>query len=170
MVFGALRLYYILIMDFTDVTASQLPVIIMGTIEPGVAIMVSCSPLLKPVFDAIFRYVLSCLSITTRSRVNSATDLGGDTTLITFGGGNIKGKHITPFQVGKNSKTQGVMTYVDGNNDLELDGLRDRMQEVLVTAKLSRNSVDGNNFGHCEENGSEDGILVTNKAKTPSGS
>lgn len=34
MIFGALRLYYVTIMDFTDVTASQLSVVIAGTRNP----------------------------------------------------------------------------------------------------------------------------------------
>lgn len=59
MIFGALRLYFNLIMSFNDVTGTQIPVDIMGTVKPGVAIMVSCSPLLKPVFDAAFGRLLS---------------------------------------------------------------------------------------------------------------
>lgn len=132
--FGTFRLYYMFTMDFTDVTALQLPVIIMGTVEPGVIIMVSSSPLLKPIFDTIFRHVLSWLSFTAGSKEHSQTSPGGDTTLLTFGGGNVKAKHVTPVRSRKKPENRDTTSDDHGIYDLELGGWRDHEHEVAVTA------------------------------------
>ncbi|KAK1980858.1 hypothetical protein LZ30DRAFT_782444 [Colletotrichum cereale] len=52
MICGALRLKNVLTMDFADVTYSQVGVVLKGSLEPGGAIVVSSSSLLKPVLYA----------------------------------------------------------------------------------------------------------------------
>lgn len=89
-------------MDFSDVTASQLPVAILGTVEPGVAIMVSSSPLLKPVFDTMFRRIRLFIGLSDRSKSNSCPSRAGR--ILTFGGGFV------------GRSPEGLEGIKDGNN------------------------------------------------------
>ncbi|KAI0147968.1 hypothetical protein F4776DRAFT_605373 [Hypoxylon sp. NC0597] len=54
LVFGIIRLYTVLQVDFTDVSYTAVETILYGTSEAGVAIVVSNCPLIRPVFDRFF--------------------------------------------------------------------------------------------------------------------
>ncbi|XDG06920.1 hypothetical protein ABKA04_006535 [Annulohypoxylon sp. FPYF3050] len=53
LVFGAINLYMILQIDYTDVSYTAVQTTLYGASEIGVAIIVSNSPLLRPVFDRV---------------------------------------------------------------------------------------------------------------------
>lgn len=162
--FGALRLYYVLTMNFADVTASQLPVVIMGTIEPGVAIMVSSSPLLKPVLDAAIRHVLALFGVTGSDRDTTVAVAGADATLQTIGGGYLKGKISRASRIGMRATSWKQVEVDDGENaDHELTGWRAHKHEVAVTGRSDVKSGNGSESATCEETGYEDGILVTTR-------
>lgn len=50
----AIKLYFTYILDFADLTYSVVGDNYLNIIQPGIAVIVSCSPLLKPVLDNIF--------------------------------------------------------------------------------------------------------------------
>ncbi|KAI1414723.1 hypothetical protein F5Y13DRAFT_197276 [Hypoxylon sp. FL1857] len=54
LIFGVIRLYTVLQVDFTDVSYTAVQTILYGTSEAGVAIVVSNCPLIRPVFDRFF--------------------------------------------------------------------------------------------------------------------
>ncbi|KAK8073398.1 hypothetical protein PG994_004297 [Apiospora phragmitis] len=54
LIFASVRLYNVLYLDFTDVSYSAVEANIYAVVEPGVAIIVSCSPILRPLFDNVF--------------------------------------------------------------------------------------------------------------------
>ncbi|KAI0842301.1 hypothetical protein F5Y06DRAFT_259486 [Hypoxylon sp. FL0890] len=54
LIFGIIRLYTVLQIDYADVTYTTVQTILYGTSEVGVAIVVSNCPLLRPVFDRLF--------------------------------------------------------------------------------------------------------------------
>ncbi|ORY58542.1 uncharacterized protein BCR38DRAFT_400322 [Pseudomassariella vexata] len=54
MIFGAVRLYEVLQVEFTDTAYTAVNVTTYSAVECGVAIIVSSSPLLKPVSDKMF--------------------------------------------------------------------------------------------------------------------
>jgi len=163
MVFGALRLYYVLTINFADVTATQLPVIIMGTIEPGVAIMVSSSPLLKQVFDAAIRPVLALFGITTGNRDTTVPIASGDAALQTIGGGHFQGRGTKYSRNGIGAASWKRIEPGGQKTGLELTGWPDHKHEVAVTGYSGVKSGNGIDFGKDEETGSEDGILVTTR-------
>ncbi|KAK7946936.1 uncharacterized protein PG986_011257 [Apiospora aurea] len=61
-VFAAARLYNVIHLDFTDVSYSAVDANVYATVEPGVAIIVSCSPILRPLFDKVFGHKASSSS------------------------------------------------------------------------------------------------------------
>ncbi|KAI0186076.1 integral membrane protein [Xylaria flabelliformis] len=50
----AVKLYFTYVLDFNDLTYSVVGDNYLNIIQPGIAVIVSCSPLLKPVLDKIF--------------------------------------------------------------------------------------------------------------------
>lgn len=166
MVFGALRLYYVLIMDFSNVTASQLPVVIMGTVEPGVAIMVSSSLLLKPVFDALFQRFFSCVGLSDINKGRSENSPNRAGTLLTFGGGLIGGRYSDVYKGYMNRRT---IVHRQAEEDIdfgvELDGIRDDELEAAqaVTACVSFKSQETNDSKRYEDHSSDVEILVAAK-------
>ncbi|KAF2963421.1 hypothetical protein GQX73_g10142 [Xylaria multiplex] len=50
----AVKLYFTYVLDFADLTYSVVGDNYLNIIQPGIAVIVSCSPLLKPVLDKIF--------------------------------------------------------------------------------------------------------------------
>lgn len=121
MVFGALRLYYIFAIDFADVTASQLPVVITGTLQAGVAIMVSSSPLLKPVFDATFRRIFLYLGLADRSKHDSVIDPGRVGNIRTVGGG-IVDRSPEEFPCAREGNGSAKVYNYECRNESEVDG------------------------------------------------
>ncbi|OTB12361.1 hypothetical protein K445DRAFT_25654 [Daldinia sp. EC12] len=53
MVASAIRLYITFKLDYSDLPYSTASNNYLSTIQPGIAIMVACSPLLKPIFDRV---------------------------------------------------------------------------------------------------------------------
>ena len=54
MVCGGLRMYYLWRMDFRNVTGTATSTTVFVVVEVGVALIVSSSPLLRPIYDRIF--------------------------------------------------------------------------------------------------------------------
>ncbi|KAI1871787.1 hypothetical protein JX265_005773 [Neoarthrinium moseri] len=102
--FAAVRLYTVLTIDFTDVSRSAVPTVIYGTIEPGVAIIVACSPALRPIFDRTFGRLLPSHSDT------PAYNASGDgVTLETFGAQNRMRSRADGFmKLGLDDKARSV--------------------------------------------------------------
>lgn len=68
MVFGAVRLAAVLNVDFNDFTFSAKTAHVWSVAEAGVAIIVSSSPLLRPIFDKVFGKFISLTGSGSRSR------------------------------------------------------------------------------------------------------
>lgn len=91
MVLTAVRLYYVYNIDFTDVTYSGIDSSIIASAQMGIAIMVSSSPLLRPVLDKTFaKWIEPLKSWSTRRGTGAVGESGvpkPDTgnELITFG-------------------------------------------------------------------------------------
>ncbi|KAJ0166102.1 hypothetical protein CTA2_8648 [Colletotrichum tanaceti] len=172
MIFGALRLKNVLTMDFTDVTYSQVGVVLMGTLEPGVAIIVSSSPLLKPIFDATVGRFWSLRGATTKSATGGGT--AKPTTLQTIGGSGILGSklsRVTGGGDGGGKFSQMHSTHSD-DEDLELDRLREKRYDVAVVAAQggrSEESVTRDFKARGDDSSGPDaGILVINKTSVVS--
>jgi hypothetical protein len=71
MAFGIVRVIAVLNVDFTDFSASAKESHIFSVAEAGVALIVACSPTLRPIFDKIFR-TISHLSSGTKSNIGNA--------------------------------------------------------------------------------------------------
>ncbi|KAK1674548.1 integral membrane protein [Colletotrichum godetiae] len=174
MIFAALRLKNVLTMDFTDVTYSQVGVVLMGTLEPGVAIIVSSSPLLKPIFDATVGRFWSIRGGTTRSAGGgggAGPASGKPTTLQTIGQSGLLGSKLSRAGGGRFSQMHS--THSDDDDDLELDRLREKKHNVAVmvaNGNPSEDSVvrDFKRRGDDDTSGSEVGILVTSKTSVVS--
>ncbi|KAK7972527.1 hypothetical protein PG988_006661 [Apiospora saccharicola] len=54
LIFAAVRVWEMAHVDFTDVSYAAVEATIYADVEPGVAIIVSCSPILRPLFDKVF--------------------------------------------------------------------------------------------------------------------
>ncbi|UQC77604.1 uncharacterized protein CLUP02_03073 [Colletotrichum lupini] len=172
MIFAALRLKNVLTMDFTDVTYSQVGVVLMGTLEPGVAIIVSSSPLLKPIFDATvgrFWSLRGTRGATTRSG-GAGAGSAKPNTLQTIGQSGLLGSKLSRGGGGRFSQMHS--THSDDDDDLELDRLREKRHNVAVMAASgnpSEDSVARDFKGRGDDaSGSEVGILVTSKTSVVS--
>ncbi|KAJ0309102.1 hypothetical protein COL5a_001223 [Colletotrichum fioriniae] len=172
MIFAALRLKNVLTMDFTDVTYSQVGVVLMGTLEPGVAIIVSSSPLLKPIFDATvgrFWSLRGTRGATTRSGGAGAASAKPNT-LQTIGQSGLLGSKLSRAGGGRFSQMHS--THSDDDDDLELDRLREKRHNVAVmvaSGNPSEDSVARDFKGRGDDaSGSEVGILVTSKTSVVS--
>ncbi|OHE94570.1 integral membrane protein [Colletotrichum orchidophilum] len=168
MIFAAIRLKNVLSMDFTDVTYSQVGVVLMGTLEPGVAIIVSSSPLLKPIFDATFGRFWTLRGSTARSGGSGAAS-AKPTTLQTIGQSGLLGSKLSRAAAGSGGGgrfSQMPSTYSD-DDDVELDRLREKRHDVAVmvaNGNQSEDSVVRDFKGRGDDaSGSEVGILVTSK-------
>lgn len=67
MVFGAIRLKEVLSVDFTDFSYSAFASHAWSVVEAGVAIIVVCSIHLRPIFDRVFRRLITSLRSTGRA-------------------------------------------------------------------------------------------------------
>ncbi|KAK1637317.1 integral membrane protein [Colletotrichum phormii] len=165
MIFAALRLKNVLTMDFTDVTYSQVGVVLMGTLEPGVAIIVSSSFLLKPLFDATVGRFWSL-------RGGGAGPASAKpTTLQTIGQSGLLGSKLSRAGGGRFSQMHS--TNSDDDDDLELDMLREKRHDVAVMVASGNPSEDSvvrgfKRRGDDDTSGSEVGILVTRKTSVVS--
>lgn len=54
MICAAVRVYELVHIDYTDVTYAAMDATILANLESGVAIIVSCSPIMRPLFDRVF--------------------------------------------------------------------------------------------------------------------
>ncbi|OCK85403.1 hypothetical protein K432DRAFT_318302 [Lepidopterella palustris CBS 459.81] len=82
MVIGILRVVAVLNVDFTDFTYAARTAHIYSVVEIGVAIIVACSPTLRPLFDKIFRGITSLSSGNKSSAYGNryASNRGGNST------------------------------------------------------------------------------------------
>ncbi|GKT46701.1 satratoxin biosynthesis SC1 cluster protein 4 [Colletotrichum spaethianum] len=165
MVFGALRLKNVLTMDFTDVTYSQVGVVFMGTLEPGVAIIVSSSPLLKPVFDATIGRFWSLRGSTAKSTTGGGA--AKPTTLQTIGQSGLLGSKLSRAAGGGGGGRFSQMHSTHSDEDLELDRLREKRHNVAVVVAQGNQSEESmvRDFKAKgdDASGSDVGILVTNR-------
>lgn len=167
MVFGVLRLYYVLVMDFTDVTGTQLGVVIQGTLEAGVSIMISSSPTLKPILDWGMGRLLSLKRRSQHTQIHAYPSLDKSGTLRTFGGGFVGGRSDGTGPSRK-SGPRVQMTSEGGNeNCLELDDFREHKHTVAITSAPDRLSPEFEESDKSNErvdiSDSETRILVTNR-------
>lgn len=168
MVFGALRLYYVVIVDFADITISQIPVIIMTTVECGVAIMVSSCPLLKPAFDAILRRIFALFGLNYSEKHSSGATPIQAGTLVTFGGGHI-GSRPSHLKWGVNNRSMFSRMQDEADvgivDDLEMGGFREHQHKVVSAAVACLdNGQDTTSYRNDTVYKSDDGVTVTSKA------
>lgn len=137
MVFAGMRLHAVLTLDFLDVIYSQVPVVLYGTLEPAIAILVSCSILLQPLLDTFFSSVLGWDR--SSSTKQSSAELSGLSSDKPREGGGFSARSPTPGR--------GFRQIDEGDdNDLELDGFRRTGRDILVAAD-STESFHGSDVG-----------------------
>lgn len=168
MVFGVLRLYYVLVMDFTDTTGTQLGVVIQGTLEAGVSIMISSSPTLKPILDWGLGRLVSLKQRSQHTQIHAYPSNDKSGTLRTFGGGFIGGRSDGTGPSRKSAAPSRQITNEGGDeNCLELDDFREHKHTVAITSVTDRRSPESEEFDKSDErvdiSDSETGILVTNR-------
>lgn len=167
MVFGVLRLYYVLVMDFTDTTGTQLGVVIQGTLEAGVSIMISSSPTLKPILDWGLGRLLSLKQRSQHTQIHAYPSNDKSGTLRTFGGGFVGGRSDGTGQSRKSAPSRQMTNEGGDENCLELDEFREHKHTVAITSISDRRSPESEEFDKSDErvdiSDSETGILVTNK-------
>lgn len=141
MVFAGMRLHAVLTLDFLDVTYSQVPVVLYGTLEPAIAILVSCSVPLQPLLDAFFTSALRWdrSNSSRNSTKQSSTELSDLSSDKSREGGSFRARSPTPGR-GFRQIEEG------GYNDLELDGFRRTGRDILVAAD-STESFHGSDVG-----------------------
>lgn len=167
MVFGVLRLYYVLVMDFTDVTGTQLGVVIQGTLEAGVSIMISSSPTLKPILDWVLGRLLSLKRRSQHTQIHAYPSIDKSGTLRTFGGGFVGGGSNGTGPSRKSGPCRQLNNEGGDENCLELDEFRKHKHTVTITSAPDRQSPAFEELGTSSERvdvvDSETGILVTNR-------
>lgn len=84
MVFTSIRIYYVLNLKFADVTYSSVTSTILGIVQLGIAVMVSSSALLRPVFDRTIGSWLG-LSISTQRKLSGPGSIPADNNIVTIG-------------------------------------------------------------------------------------
>lgn len=169
MVCGALRLYYVVMLDFADVTGSQLPVIITTNAEAGVAIMVSSSPLIKPAFDAISRRVFALMGWKDPEDQSSGATPDQAGTLVTYGGGYMGSS--SPSRLKWAIENRGIFSRmqdqaeVDVGGDVEMGGFCELEYPHKVAFASSRILEGGQNTSDCISAGfhrlDEGGLLMS---------
>ncbi|KAK7704592.1 hypothetical protein SLS64_008356 [Diaporthe eres] len=167
MVFGVLRLYYVLVMDFTDVTGTQLGVVIQGTLEAGVSIMISSSPTLKPILDWAMGRLLSLKRRSQHTQIHAYPSIDKSGTLRTFGGGFVGGRSDGSGPSRKSGLRVQTTKEGGGENCLELNDFREHKHTVAITSAPDRLSPEFEEPDKSNErvdiSDSETGILVTNR-------
>lgn len=167
MVFGVLRLYYVLVMDFTDVTGTQLGVVIQGTLEAGVSIMISSSPTLKPILDWGLGRLLSLKQRSQHTQIHGYPSVDKSGTLRTFGGGFVGGRSDGTGPSGRSGPSRQITNEGGDEDCLELDEFRDHKHTVAITSAPGRLSPEFEESDKSNErvdiSDSETGILVTNR-------
>lgn len=166
MVFGALRLYYVLVMEFTDVTATQLGIVIQGTLEAEVSIMISSSPILKPIFDSGVRRLLSLKQRSQHTQIRAYPSIDKPETLRTFGGGFVGGRSNRTGPSKKSEPCRQIINEEADEDCLELDKFCEHKHTVAVTSAPDARSPELEEFdesnGRVDISDSETGILVPN--------
>lgn len=84
MVFTSIRIYYVFNLSFADVTYSSVTSTILGIVQLGIAVMVSSSALLRPVFDRTIGSWLG-LSIFTQRKLSGPGSIPADNNIVTIG-------------------------------------------------------------------------------------
>lgn len=167
MVFGALRLYYVLVMDFTDATGTQLGVVIQGTLEAGSSIMISSSPTMKPILDWGLGRLLSLKQRSQHTQIQAYPSVDKSATLRTFGGGFVGGRSDGTGPSRKSAPCRETITEGGDENCLELDDFREHKHTVAITSAPNRRSTGLEELDQSSErvdvSDSETGILVTNR-------
>ncbi|KAK7980162.1 phosphoglycerate mutase-like protein [Apiospora arundinis] len=167
LVFAAVRLYTVMNVDFTDMSYSAVNTTTYSAVEPAIAIIVSCSPTLRPVFDRVFGRVLSTFS-KSRSSEQAGTDEGknrNDVTLVTFGRGNRK-----PSNKNKRKEivtTKGFTVMMDDDDDSE-GQQQQQLDTRIIRSDISREPRQSDGYPRSSgrnsaEAGSAKGILITNE-------
>ncbi|TEA15717.1 Satratoxin biosynthesis SC1 cluster protein 4 [Colletotrichum sidae] len=145
-VFGALRLASVYAVDFNDFSFTSPTAMIWTSAEMGVALMVSSSPILRPVFDRVFgRFISTLRSSAGRTDPNSKYYSGvggksgptGPRTMISAA------KHHPPRGAG------GFMAMSDSDENLEMGSIHAK-DSALVGRKKSgqrRSHYDGVDMG-----------------------
>ncbi|KAL1857639.1 hypothetical protein VTK73DRAFT_8021 [Phialemonium thermophilum] len=128
-VFSILRLVSLRSVDFNDFAFTVPDVIIWTYAETGVVLLVACSPLLRPIFDKVFRPFLSI----TRSKSERPSH-GGSIDYLTSGNGPSQQPKI------KSKRRSGFVTVGDSEESLELGdvGERGRTHTNIVSGHDAR--------------------------------
>ncbi|KAF9872095.1 integral membrane protein [Colletotrichum karsti] len=133
-VFGALRLASVFAVDFLDFSYTSPTAMIWASAEVGVALMVSSSPILRPVFDRVFgRFISTLRSSAGRTDPNISYYAGGKSgatgphTLISAA------KHPSRFP-------GGFMAMSDSDENLEMEtmGRKGSLQAAKISSGRQR--------------------------------
>lgn len=133
MVFGAIRLAAVLRVDFTDFTFTARTAHSWSVAECGVAIIVSSSPLLRPIFDRVFKKFLSV----TGSRNRSGRGLKYDRS-------NRAGSNHRFSRPTTNKNPDGF--YPMGDSDVELNGINGNGQARSKVTIEGRRGKSGDDY------------------------
>lgn len=154
-------------MDFTDVTGTQLGVVIQGTLEAGVSIMISSSPTLKPILDWGLGRLLSIKQRSQHTQIHAYPSNDKSGTLRTFGGGFVGGRSDVTGPSRKSALSREMTSEGGDENCLELDEFRQHKHTVAITSAPDRRSPEFEELDKSSErvdiSDSETGILVTNR-------
>lgn len=131
MIFTAIRLYFVYNLDPDDITYSSLSSTIIGVVQLGIAIMVTSSPLLRPVFDRTFGAWFSLSSIHSKHRKNEydAEGIGGD-------------HPITVGRLRQRERFRGPINDSEENLQWELTAMGRQGWEREVTVQGARSSEE----------------------------
>ncbi|KAK8107070.1 uncharacterized protein PG998_009083, partial [Apiospora kogelbergensis] len=114
LVFAAIRLYTVMNVDFADMSYSAVNTTTYSAVEPAIAIIVSCSPTLRPLFDRVFGRVLSTFTKSSGQAGTGKSNAKNDVTLETFGRTNRK---LNNKNKRKDMTTEGFTAIDDDEHD-----------------------------------------------------
>ncbi|KAH9902086.1 hypothetical protein F4778DRAFT_736210 [Xylariomycetidae sp. FL2044] len=149
MSFGAARLYSVLQVDFTDTAWSAVSVTIYGPVEAGVAIIVSSSPLLKPVYDKVLGNFVPRLTGSSNWEKKNA-----GLSFVTIGGAGSRKS---------NTKSSGFTKMWESKEDLELGNMGAHRSKQATEVTVGQRQSSDRSLHDSRDDNSVRGIVVTNE-------
>jgi hypothetical protein len=154
MIFAALRLHAVLKLDFLDVTYSQVGVVLYGTLEPAVAIVVSSSVLLKPAFDACFQSFFS---------------FGSDRQISESSGPSAVASAKRDFGAKPKSRSRATgfsQVHEREEDELELNSVGKKERSFVVSAKSAQSMDNAHNDTSSQDGSGSDRSMRINAVNT----
>ncbi|KAK7446482.1 integral membrane protein [Colletotrichum acutatum] len=132
-VFGALRLASVFSVDFLDFSFTSPNAMVWSSAEMGVALMISSSPILRPVFDRIFgRFISTLRSSADRTNPHAKYYNGGKS-------GATGPRTFISASKPHSRGADGFMVMTDSEENLEMDNMRGETdRKALGGRKASR--------------------------------